>query len=434
MLRTTLFFRLSYSFFFFFSFHFCINPSLHHHHIPFGQISKQTMPDPLHLTFGVEIECVVVFAPDEFEDAISLAEGFLWDEKHSLRLSHDDKLRIICRNKVIQILRDNGFQTYVYGSGKGDQQWTVEPDASIAIEDGRRDDGYLECDVEISSPALRFCPEALRRVKRLVAVLRGQFRVEVNTSCGFHVHIGNRRSGFPLQTLKHLCMLTAMFEHQLSSLHPADRVGNPTAKPPSALFRGQNPWDTVAAVQDCRSRGQLIRLYASDGRGLDRCFAYNLLPLVVEAHRTIEFRQHKGTVHGAEMISWVQVAGGIVNAMHEIGTEGLTRLISACAFDRKFTVLDLFRRLKLDALCTFYLGRLHVHPRLEPLWVPGRKAMSVEAGPRRLTGDERWEEMERRHRVERRRELERLERRHELERQWELERRAMEVDAPRRVA
>ena len=393
------------------------------------------MPHPLHLTFGVEIECVVVFGPDEFEAAISLAEGFLWDQTQSRRLTHDDQLRIICRNKVIQILRNNGFQTYGYGYPKGDQKWSVEPDASVKIEDGRRvDDGYLECDVEISSPALRFCPEALSRVKRLVEVLKAQFRVEVNTSCGFHVHIGNRKAGFPLQTLKHLCMLTALFEQQFNSLHSPDRIANVTAKAPSAVFKGQNPWDSVVAVQDCRSRGQLVRMYASDGYGLDRCFAYNLLPLVVGAHRTIEFRQHKGTVHGAEMISWVQVAGGVVNAMHEISTEDLTRLISSCAFDRTFTVLDLLRRLKMDALSKFYRGRLYVHLRPEPLWVPGRKDVAAEAGPRRLTEMERWEEMEKRHRVERRRELERLERRHEMERQWELERRATEVDAPRHVA
>ena len=391
------------------------------------------MHHPLNLTFGIEIECVVLFGPDEFEDAISLAEGFLWEKTDSSRLTHDDKLRIICRNKVIKTLRDNGFQTYAYNTGKGDQKWTVGPDASVAIEDGRRVDGYLECDVEISSPALRFCPEALCRVKRLVEVLKKQFSVEVNTSCGFHVHIGNRKSGFPLQTLKHLCMLTAMFEHQFNSLHSPDRIGNQSAKAPSALFRGQNPWDTVKEVQDCRSRGQLVRLYASDGRGLDRCFAYNLLPLVVGAHRTIEFRQHRGTVDGAEMIGWGRVAGGIVNAMHEIDTESLTRLMSTCAFERKYTVLDLFLRLKLDDLSVFYRGRLHVHLRPEPMWVPGRKERAVEAGPRRLNWDERWEEMERRHRGERRRELERLERRHELERQWELERRAMEVDGPLRV-
>lgn len=392
------------------------------------------MPDPLHLTFSVEIECIVVFGPDEFEDLISLAEGVLWRKEHSLRMPYDDKLRTICRNKVISILRTNGFQTYDYGSGQGDQQWTVAPNVAIMIEDGRRVDGYLECDIEISSPPLRFCPEALKRVKRLVGVLKAQFRLEVNTSCNFRVHVGNRKRDFPLQTLKHLCMLTAMFEHQLNSLHPAHRVGNESAKTPSALFGGENPWDSISAVQDCRSRGQLVRLLANSGRGLDSGFAVNLLPLVQSAHRTIEFRQHKGTVSGAEMSSWVQVVAGIVNAMHELDTEGLTRLISTYAFDRKFSVLDLFCRLQLDELSAFYKGRLYVHPRPEPLWAPERKVLAVEAGPRRLTGDERWEVMVKRQRDEKGRVLGRLEKRHELERQWELERKATEVDDPSCVA
>ena len=392
------------------------------------------MPDPLHLTFSVEIECIVVFGADEFEDGISLAEGFLWEKKHSLRMPYDEKVRIICRNKVIQILRTNGFQTYPYGAGKGDHEWTVAPNVAVMIEDGRRVDGYLECDVEISSPPLRFCPEALQRVKKLLGVLKEQFRLEVNTSCGFRVHIGNRKRGFPLQTLKHLCMLTALFEHQLNSLHPAHRVGNESAKTPSALFKGENPWDSISAVQDCRSRGQLVRFCANGGRGLDSGFAVNLLPLVKGAHRSIEFRQHKGTMHGGEMSSWIQVVAGIVNAMHECDTEGLTRLIDDCAFDRKFSVLDLFCRLRLEPLCAFYKGRLYVHPRPEPLWIPEGKVVAVEAGPRRLTADERWEVMEKRQRDEKSRVLGRLERRHGLERQWELERRATEVDGPSRVA
>lgn len=393
------------------------------------------MHKSLNLTFGVEIECIVVFDPDDYAKAIPHAEGDLWDDSISARLSHDSKLRMLCRAYIIKILRDPGFHTYDYRSGGGNQKWTVAPDPSITIQDERRLNGYLECDVEIKSPALRFCPKALRRVKRLVGLLTTHFNVFVNTSCGFHVHIGNRKSGFPLQTLKHLCMLTALFEHQLNSLHPAHRIGNEHAKTPSAVFKSQNPWDTVATIQSRGSKGQLVRLYAGAEYRPDRCFAYNLLPLVSKREKTIEFRQHKGTLEWPEMINWVQVAGGLVNAMHEIRTDELARLIGACAFDRKFTIFDLLVRLKLDALKPFYLGQMHVHPRSEPLWIPGKVEDNfVEAGPARRTGFERWDEMEKRHRLERVQELKRLEeldRRHELERQRERERQDEEVHAAR---
>ena len=392
------------------------------------------MHNPLNLTFGVEIECIVLFDPTKYEEAIPYAEGTLWDKNISAHLHRESKLRIICRSFMVNILRTAGFRTYNVTSSGGDQKWTVANDASIQIVDGPRTDGLLECDVEIKSPALRFCPKALRRIKRVVKLLTTEFDVFVNGSCGFHVHIGNWKSGFPLQTLKHVCMLTAMFEHQLNSLHPAHRIGNEHAKAPSAVFRGQNPWDTVATIQGCRARARLVRLYAGSERRPDRCFAYNLLPLVSGPHKTIEFRQHKGTLDWSEMANWVQLAGGVVKAMHEISADGLAQLISTCAFDRKFTVFDLFLRLKLEALIPFYRGERHVHLRPEPLWVPGKIEGNAGAGPRRRPGYERWDELEKRHRVERLQELKRLEeldRRHELERERELERQLEEADAAR---
>ena len=378
--------------------------------------------NPLNLTFGVEIECIILFDPEQYEAGIPKAEGLFWDKKQSIRLPHDTKLQIICRNHIIQVLRNANFNTYGYNSPKGDQKWTVEPDASISIADGRRDDGYLECDVEIISPALRYCPAALRRVKRLIEVLETNFAVQVNTSCGFHVHVGNRRKGFPLQTIKHLCMLTACFEHQFDSLHPANRIGNELVKTPSRRFKGQNPWDTVALVQGCRSRAQLVRLFAGSGRCPDRCWAYNLLPLVTGRQKTVEFRQHRGTLKWREMNAWVQTAAGVVNAMHEISIDALARLICACAFDRTFNVLDLFRRLELEAVIPFYFGNVYVHPRIEPLWIPRGKERYGEAGSAGLRGCGRVEELEKRHRLERFTELKKLEERHELERQRVLER------------
>ncbi len=381
------------------------------------------MPSPLNLTFGVELECIMFFDPTIFEPALKSADGILWSQKPP-HMSRESKLSTLFRRHVGDFLMEKGFPTYA--SQGGDQKWTISNDTSIETEDSpRATDGWLQCDIEIKSPALRFCPKALRRVEKVVQLITEKFDASVNTSCGMHVHVGNRKKGFPLQTLKNLCMLTTMFEHQLNSLHPPHRIGNLHAKGPSAVFGAQNPWDTLQKIQSCESKVKLVQLYAKDEDLPDKSFAYNLCPMVFGLHKTIEFRQHEGTLEWPKIMNWIQVVGGIVNAMHEIDAFRLAQLISTCAFDPQFTITDLLLRLKLDDLVPCYQNSLHMNERPGPIW-PER---SAEAGLRLINRLERWDEMERRHKVERLEEFVRLDHRHELERRRLLERQDEEVDA-----
>lgn len=391
-----------------------------------------SMPNPLSLTFGVEIECIISFDPAEFEPALIPADGILWKKQLSPILHRESKLCIIFRKRLGDFLRENSFPTYDVTSLGGDQQWTVSNDTSINIKDGpRAKDGFLECDIEIKSPALRFCPRALRRVQKVLLLITQEFDAFVNTSCGLHVHIGNRKKGFSLQTLKNFCMLTAMFEQQLNSLHPAHRIGNHHVKGPSAVFGGQNPWENMQRIQRCDTKSDLVLLYANNEGRPDRCFAYNLCPMVSGPHKTIEFRQHEATLDWSKITNWIQVVGGIVDAMHRISVLGLAQLISTSAFDPRFTVSDLLLRLKLESLIAYYNGNLHAHQRPEPFWVRGKIVRNAKAVPRQQYGLDRWEQMERRHRLEKLEELEILNRRHELERRRELERQDEDVDSRR---
>ncbi len=387
------------------------------------------MPIPLNLTFGVELECIMFFNPAIFEPALKPADGIFWPQKLS-RMSRESKLSMLFRKHVGDFLMRKGFPTYDVTSQGGAQKWTISNDTSIEIKNSpRATDGWLECEIEIKSPALRFCPKALRRVEKVVQLITEKFETSVNTSCGMHVHVGNRKKGFPLQTLKNLCMLTAMFEHQLNSLHPAHRIGNPHAKGPSAVFGAQNPWDILQSIQSCESKDRLVLLYAKDKDHPDKCFAYNLCPMISKTPKTIEFRQHEGTLEWPKIMNWIQVVGGIVNEMHRIDAFRLAQLISTCAFDPKFTITDLLPRLKLDDLVPCYEGSLYMNERPEPIWVRGWPEVSAEAGLRLINRLERWDEMERRHKLERLEEFERLDHRHELERRRLLERQDEEVDA-----
>ena len=402
------------------------------------------MTTPLSLTFSILIKCIICFDPSKLEPGLNVCEGALWDKNFRHQIPHDTKLRTIYRQHLVDVFRRADLRTYDVvhpESDDQDQAWSVAPDAALAVTDGVRDDGFVECDVEIKSPVFRFCPRALRRIEKVCRVLR-KLDSFVDDSCAFWVRIGNcgkGKGGFPLQTLKHFCMLTALFEDQINSLHPPHRVvGNASAKPPSVLFRqglgqgrgqNQNPWDWIAIIQRCKSLRDLVMLFAGSEKRLDREWAYDFVPLLIEGQgpphrRTIEFRQHKGTLEWTEMMAWVQVAGGLVLAAHGTSADRMARFISTCAFDGKFTVFDLFGRLKLGALKRFYLGGRYAHLRTEPIWILEEE--EEEEGPRTGKGLEWWEEVERRHQVERGQQLRRLDeldKRHEIERQRVLEKR-----------
>ena len=396
------------------------------------------MHNPLKLTFGVEIEFIVSFEPSKYEEGLPYGDGIMWEGKAVTQYSRDSALRTLVRHDIIRRLSANGFPAYAVTDPEGDQKWTVTNDTSI-ITNHNPPYGYMECDVEIKSPAMRLCPKALRRVNDVVSLIIPNFDTYVNASCGLHVHIGNQRAGFPLQTLKNLCVLTAVFEHQLDSFHPAERLDSLHAKGPSKVFGGQNPWDTVHEIQKCASEGQLLFLYAND-KGLDRNLAYNLNSMADGPRKTIEFRQHAGTLDAVKIMNWIQVAGGLVNAMHEISGFELGWLITDCAFLPRYTVIDLLARLKMGNLATYYEGRLYAHLRPQPIWVAERVKRKSQATRQARSGDDRWEEMENRHvfeirweemenrhKLERFREfdrLEELEHSHELERRRELERRS----------
>ena len=400
----------------------------------------KNMQSPLNLTFSIKIQCIVFLNPTKYDPGLDMCEGVLWGKEFSKQLSYDDKIRIIGRQNIVDVLKRANLPTYdVIDRGSNDQKWTVAPVVSIQRQESLRHDGFLECDVEVSSPTLRFCPKALRRVEHVVRVLTTEFSANVNESCGFYVQIGNRKSGFPLQTLKHFCMLTALFEHQFNTLHPPHCIGNARAKPPSAVFQGQNPWDAVATIQNCKSTLDLVLLYANSERRPDECFAYNLVPLLsrgTHRHPTIEFRQHKGTLDWREMINWVQVVGGVVDAVHHQigGVDGLAHLISSCAFESTFTIFDLFDRLRLHRLSPFYKGEMYLHLRPEPIWVPDvAERVDAAAGE----GGEWWNRVVERHRVEKLQECVRfdeLEKRHELERRRVVEMRKAEPGAARGIA
>lgn len=312
---------------------------------------------PFHLTFGVELEFIVNYNPEDYKNELLAAEGKFWSTKFSPTL-HNKYGILICR-QMIQMLNENGFSTNDYRV-RDFSKWTVDTDDTVTADDTRKD-WYA---IELKTPALDCSDPALKQVETVVRLLDSKFNLYTNESCGLHVHVGNQDRGFTLRTLKNFCSLITAFKHQLDSLHPPNRLKNAYAK--SMRMRSNpvaSPAESLIIIDELETVGELIsQFHYSSGDKLlafnfsvDRLLAFNFLNLQESPYRTntIEFRQHKGTLDVKLITNWVMVAYNLVDMSHTDSAD-FRDLIKNNVHRTKYTVIDLFKDLKLPDLAEFY--------------------------------------------------------------------------------
>lgn len=312
---------------------------------------------PFRLTFGVELEFIVIYNPQDYQDELLAAEGKFWPAEFSPTLRQ--KYGILVSRRMIQMLNEHGFSTNDYRL-MDFSKWTVDTDETVTRVDG----GENWYAIELKTPVLDCSGPALKQVETVVELLDSRFKLYINESCGLHVHVGNEDRGFALPTLKTFCSLILAFRHQLDSLHPPERLENEFAKPmrmkfnPAASLRKQlSVIDNLETILDLISQ-----FHYSEKHLVDRFLAFNFLNLQ-ESHdkpfRTIEFRQHRGTVDPNLITHWVMVAYKLVDISHN-DSVCLPDLIEKQIYNHNYTVVDLFRDLKLADLAEFYAT--HVFP------------------------------------------------------------------------
>lgn len=312
---------------------------------------------PFRLTFGVELEVIVLYDPQDYQDELLAAEGKFWPAELSPSLHQ--KYGILVTRRMIQVLNANGFSTNDYGLIDF-SKWTVDTDETVT----RVDAGENWYAIELKTPVLDCSGPALKQVETVVELLKSNFKLYANQSCGLHVHVGNENRGFALPTLKAFCSLILAFRHQLDSLHPPDRLKNKFAKPMRMKFDpGASLRKMLSVIDNLETIPELISQFHYSAKHLvDKFLAFNFLNLE-ENHdkplRTIEFRQHRGTVDPILITHWVMVAYKLVDISHN-DSVGLPDLIEKQIYNHNYTVVDLFRDLKLADLAEFYAT--HVFP------------------------------------------------------------------------
>jgi len=318
------------------------------------------MSSPLQITVGIELECIVRFDPDNYEAGLAPGEGTLFPAG----VTRQEKLSILVRHHMALVIANAGYQCHTQPEEKSAQKWSVGEDDTVQY----RRDGRHYTDIEIRSPALYLKPDGLMQIQAVVDLLRSEFELSVNDTCALHVHVGNERRGYPLQTLKNLCILTSMFEGRLSALHHPSRVlvgslGQEYCRTPSSVFSGKSPWDIALMVQAFGTQEELVKRYSGSGLVTDKCQAYSLCSLRPESHRTIEFRQHESTLDTEEIRHWICVVAGLVSAAHKMGIQTLIKMCSEHASEGGFDVFCMLKALGMGELREHYQARgIYEHP------------------------------------------------------------------------
>ncbi|KAI4123799.1 MAG: hypothetical protein LQ347_006016, partial [Umbilicaria vellea] len=261
--------------------------------------------------------------------------------------------------------------------------------------------------MELVSPVFTAHPEAFIEISDIVNAISGTntdpFGALVTDRCGMHIHVGlppipgssySSNPRFDLATLQHLAYILVMYEAHISTLHPRHRregslvastivqsnVGAFRLNPPQTVITGQafnpitkrmenttqtlhmQPLDQVRRMiwRNGMTPNALANLMGT-GKGRIVNWSY-LIRLPQEGPRTLEFRQHEGTLDPVAVRWWVLFVTGLVRLAKHMGgvdPHGTGNGYMYNTWDAAMTVWDLFDMMKFDHLD----ARVHFHQR-----------------------------------------------------------------------
>ncbi|KAF7869667.1 hypothetical protein EAF04_004451 [Stromatinia cepivora] len=164
----------------------------------------------------------------------------------------------------------------------------------------------------MQSPVLKFGPEAFKEVDKMLTAIHKHFDVVVNRSCGFHVHVGKGKAGLNFTPLQHLMATIWFFEPQISELVHKSRLGMTGGYCPSLHVRSNlgvlkyegNLLDVLLSTTEVN---EVVDMFC--GRAFFNFMAYHIeglrKPHDNPVKRTIEFRQHEGTMDSETILNWI---------------------------------------------------------------------------------------------------------------------------------
>lgn len=174
------------------------------------------------------------------------------------------------------------------------RHWKIVTDSSLR---GTRGEGY---GLELVSPPLKGI-EGMEEVEKVVKALNWHSNIEVNRSCGFHVH--HDINTFDIEQIKRIFGIYIKAEKAIDKMMPESRreSNNNFCK---SLTGCMKQADMIILVGLAETMGQMKHLFAT------RYLKLNLQSYV--KYGTIEFRQHSGTVEFDKIKNWILFTQRIV--------------------------------------------------------------------------------------------------------------------------
>ena len=341
-------------------------------------MAPYTSPEPpLRLSFGIELEFVCRYNREDYAEAYAIGDEMLWDP-NSFQYAESTYERLV-QSHMVGLLYSKGIPVNK-GIGPYDSEemlrdsidrWTVSDDCTIRDPGGNGE--YYG--VEVKTPAFLFCDESIEQVEKVVGILNANFDLHVNDTCGMHVHIGNAGEKYPFTALKNFLMFVSLFEQQISSIHSEKRCldNHYIQTIGEAAWYKRSPGEIAEIIaNEISSITDIVEKVQCSGRFT----TYNFSPLREytcsnsRPPRTIEFRQHAGTLDSDEILSWVHFCLGLVGEAHAAGPKGFASLIVKRMHNAKtFSLLDLLQGLGMEGAYAFFEEKgLHQHPKWHWEW------------------------------------------------------------------
>ncbi|KAL9120914.1 MAG: hypothetical protein Q9187_002532 [Circinaria calcarea] len=339
----------------------------------------------LNITFGVELEFLLSYFAEALPQRITdgIKQGRVSEKEiRDLRRQEEDAQRA----KLVLVLRSAGLAVNDYRTPDY-QKWTVEGDGSVKPErsmletmnpqwaNGTRTALTPEMraalryvDVEIVSPVLTYGTAAFLEVGTAIKAIVSRFPVHVNETTGLHVHVGNQSFGFPLSALKNVATLVSCFEDQFNQIHPAHRLTNDYCALPRWAFepdeRSPQKIAEIIAGIDSVARFEWRFCTERSSRGVHNNWrAYNFGNAMAKTgkKKTIEFRQHKGSLDAQEVQRWIILTCNVVKIAHEANEGAISQALTRYSNRTNFTILDLLRVFGLQDIAMLYEGHVYHH-------------------------------------------------------------------------
>lgn len=335
------------------------------------------MPRPL--TFGIEFEFAFATVPYGFSPPASeKTDGFPLAMRSHLPSSQGPALLHEAIDAISKVLDDFGLRTELYSRktrvslrSHDKTHWHLINDATI--KGPNRDYHWLQ--IELISPVLQLTPTGISEAMQVAGLIKSHFRVSTNDTTGMHVHIGDSSRGFPLEGCQKVMGFFYTFDELLAPLHPPSRSDHDWARNIRDAFRLpiSNEWSVAEAVEAIFETTSIEELeFAFEGRK-SAVNIKNLRNGGMLGKKTIEFRQHAGTLEPERVQAWIQTVGGIVDWCRRVTDKAYSELVedSAEQMDQGNVyapgpAVELLKAIGLKEPANFYQKRLKKNNGKEP--------------------------------------------------------------------